>query len=123
MTLLSIPLRHLRVGARFYSVRAPGGSRTSPKTIADLETWGSDIPNSNIEVCGWVRSVRKSPGIRFVNLTDGSTMRPIQAVIEQSLASEYVTPPTLALKRAQLTRRKDTARQCGLYEGCLAQGR
>lgn len=58
--------------------------------LADLEDWSVPVPNPQIEVCGWVRSVRKSSGVRFVDLTDGSSMRPVQAVVAKGLATEYV---------------------------------
>lgn len=47
---------------------------------------------SEVEVSGWVRSVRKSSGVRFVDITDGSSMRPLQAVVDKRLAAEYVAP-------------------------------
>lgn len=43
----------------------------------------------HVEICGWVRSVRKSSGVRFVDITDGSSMRPVQAVVAKDLATEY----------------------------------
>lgn len=58
------------------------------KTIADLKEFQSSDGVSGVEVCGWVRSVRKSVGVRFVDVTDGSSMRPVQAVVDKALASE-----------------------------------
>ena len=39
--------------------------------------------------CGWVRGVRKASAVRFVDITDGSSMRPLQAVVDKSKATEY----------------------------------
>lgn len=72
---------------RAYSVRVPGDDGL--RTVADLlRPWrpaaGDAVPD--VEVCGWVRSVRKSSGVRFVDVTDGSSMRPLQAVVDKTLA-------------------------------------
>lgn len=78
------------VPKRFYSARILGDrlQNQSVKTVADLKEFRSSKGVSDVEVCGWVRSVRKSAGVRFVDVTDGSSMRPIQAVVDKSLASE-----------------------------------
>ncbi|OAR01314.1 hypothetical protein LLEC1_07283 [Akanthomyces lecanii] len=73
---------------RTYSVSIPGDSPARVKTIADLKEFQSAQPVSDVQVCGWVRSVRKSAGVRFVDVTDGSSMRPIQAVVDKSLATD-----------------------------------
>lgn len=75
---------------RAYSVRIPGDAHAAVRTIADLKEFQSPQPVSDVQVCGWVRSVRKSAGVRFVDVTDGSSMRPIQAVVEKTLSSELV---------------------------------
>lgn len=62
----------------------------SIKTVADLKAWPVETNVPDVQVCGWVRSVRKSSGVRFVDITDGSSMRPVQAVVDKSLAVEYV---------------------------------
>jgi asparaginyl-tRNA synthetase len=69
-----------------------GGSnaQTPIKTVADLKALKTESqqPVSDVEVCGWVRSVRKSASVRFVDITDGSSMRPVQAVVDKALATE-----------------------------------
>ncbi|KAL7928792.1 hypothetical protein V8C35DRAFT_223870 [Trichoderma chlorosporum] len=76
---------------RSYSVRIPGddgqGLRDI-KTVADLKEWQPGRLVSDVQLCGWVRSVRKSSGVRFVDITDGSSMRPVQAVVDKSLAAD-----------------------------------
>lgn len=76
---------------RCYSVRVPGERRQDIKTIADLKAWGPGAPVSDVEVCGWVRSVRKASEVRFIDITDGSSMRPVQVVVDKQLATEYVS--------------------------------
>ncbi|KAH6606090.1 asparaginyl-trna synthetase [Trichoderma cornu-damae] len=62
------------------------------RTVADLKEWQPGSLVSDVQVCGWVRSVRKSSSVRFVDITDGSSMRPLQAVVDKTLAAEYVSP-------------------------------
>lgn len=94
--LVTPPLRlssAARLYGRKYSVRVSGKQPSPPiRTVADLKAWlpGTNVPD--VEVCGWVRSVRKSSGVRFVDVTDGSSMRPVQAVVEKALAIEYDAP-------------------------------
>ncbi|KAF7539975.1 hypothetical protein G7Z17_g12310 [Cylindrodendrum hubeiense] len=73
---------------RYYSVRVPGESQRDIKTVADLKAWGPVARIPDVEVCGWVRSVRKSSGVRFIDITDGSSMRPVQVVVDKTLAAE-----------------------------------
>lgn len=83
---------------RCYSVRVPsdgggeGQGLRDIRTVADLKEWQPERRVSDVQVCGWVRSVRKSSSVRFVDITDGSSMRPMQAVVDKSLAAEYVSP-------------------------------
>jgi asparaginyl-tRNA synthetase len=73
-------------------VRVPGDGSSDVTTVADLKEWQPGRLVSDVQVCGWVRSVRKSASVRFVDITDGSSMRPVQAVVDKSLAAEYVSP-------------------------------
>lgn len=65
---------------------------SSVKNVADLKAWKPGYRVPDVEVSGWVRSVRKSAAVRFVDITDGSSMRPLQAVVEKKLSTEYVAP-------------------------------
>lgn len=82
----------LPAARRSYSVRVPGDGSSDVTTVADLKEWQPGRLVSDVQVCGWVRSVRKSASVRFVDITDGSSMRPVQAVVDKSLAAEYVSP-------------------------------
>lgn len=75
--------------ARAYSAKVPGDRQRVVKTLADVKEYLTANNVSDVEVSGWVRSVRKSSGVRFVDITDGSSMRPVQAVIDKQLSSEY----------------------------------
>lgn len=90
------PMRSCRVSrfaSRSYSARVFAESPKPIKTIADLRAW---IPakgeDHEVEVSGWVKNVRKSSAVRFVDISDGSSMRPVQAVVDRSLpgAMEWV---------------------------------
>ncbi|KAI9901272.1 hypothetical protein N3K66_003089 [Trichothecium roseum] len=93
---------------RSYSVRVLGDDETwsaSPvKTVADLKSWKPDLGGArggevpDVEVSGWVRAVRKSSGVRFVDLVDGSSMRPVQAVVGKDLASDIRVGAALNLR-------------------------
>jgi len=89
--LSSVPrTARLWVRRRPYSVRVPGECQKDIKTVAELKAWGPSTRVPDVEVSGWVRSVRKSSGVRFIDITDGSSMRPVQVVVDKSLATEYV---------------------------------
>lgn len=75
---------------RCYSVKVSGECQNDIKTVSDLKAWSPGAPASDVEVCGWVRSVRKSSAVRFIDITDGSSMRPVQVVVDKTLAAEYV---------------------------------
>ncbi|KAL6877447.1 asparaginyl-tRNA synthetase [Trichoderma longibrachiatum] len=78
----------LPAARRSYSVRIPGDAGSDVTTVADLKEWQPGRLVSDVQVCGWVRSVRKSASVRFVDITDGSSMRPVQAVVDKSLAAD-----------------------------------
>ncbi|ETS02487.1 asparaginyl-tRNA synthetase [Trichoderma reesei RUT C-30] len=78
----------LPAARRSYSVRVPGDGSSDVTTVADLKEWQPGRLVSDVQVCGWVRSVRKSASVRFVDITDGSSMRPVQAVVDKSLAAD-----------------------------------
>ncbi|POR31578.1 Asparagine--tRNA ligase [Tolypocladium paradoxum] len=90
--------RLLRLPRRRYSVRVPDEAYSSIKSVADLRAWqpGTNVPD--VEVCGWVRSVRKSSGVRFVDITDGSSMRPVQAVVDKKLSTDMRPGAAVRLK-------------------------
>ncbi|PHH62069.1 hypothetical protein CDD81_7625 [Ophiocordyceps australis] len=79
----SLPCR--RYSVRFGCQAQPWSSM---QTVADLAASNLEADVANVDVCGWVRSVRKSANVRFVDISDGSSMRPIQAVVDKSLAAE-----------------------------------
>ncbi|KAJ3528963.1 hypothetical protein NM208_g9970 [Fusarium decemcellulare] len=83
---------------RFYSVRVPSECQKDIKTVAELKSWGPATRIQDVEVCGWVRSVRKSSGVRFIDITDGSSMRPVQVVVDKSLATDMRPGAAVRLK-------------------------
>ncbi|GKU00677.1 asparaginyl-trna synthetase [Fusarium langsethiae] len=83
---------------RSYAVRVPGECQKDIKTVAELKAWGPSSPVPDVEVSGWVRSVRKSSGVRFIDITDGSSMRPVQVVVDKSLAADMRPGAAVRLK-------------------------
>ncbi|KAG6176137.1 hypothetical protein E4U36_008221 [Claviceps purpurea] len=99
---------------RTYSVRINGQQPPSQaiRTVADLKAWRPVTNVPDVEVCGWVRSVRKSPGVRFVDITDGSCMRPMQAVVDKALATDIRPGAAVRVKgtwHSTADRQKDAA--------------
>ena len=92
MALLNrLPWSQLGRARRCYSVRIPNQPQTHIKTIADLKAWLTSGLTPNVEVSGWVRSVRKASAVRFIDIADGSSMRPLQVVVDKNLATGYVS--------------------------------
>ncbi|KAF4334693.1 asparaginyl-tRNA synthetase [Fusarium beomiforme] len=83
---------------RPYAVKAPGDRQRDIKTVAELKAWGPSSHVPDVEVCGWVRSVRKSSGVRFIDITDGSSMRPVQVVVDKNLATDMRPGAAVRLK-------------------------
>ncbi|KAF5666742.1 asparaginyl-trna synthetase [Fusarium heterosporum] len=83
---------------RLYAVKVPGECQKDIKTVAELKAWGPSSHVPGVELCGWVRSVRKSAGVRFIDITDGSSMRPVQVVVDKNLASDIRPGAAVRLK-------------------------
>jgi hypothetical protein len=50
----------------------------------------SSYENQEIKINGFVRSVRKQKRFAFAEITDGSTIEPLQAFLKPAQAAEYV---------------------------------
>lgn len=46
------------------------------------------IPGSRVDACGWVKTRRDSKGISFVQLSDGSSFRDLQVIVNEGVLSE-----------------------------------
>ena len=51
-------------------------------TIRDLNKEKNALAGKEIEVCGWVRSVRASKAFGFIVLHDGTFFEPVQIVYD-----------------------------------------
>ncbi|KAF7198073.1 Asparagine--tRNA ligase, mitochondrial [Pseudocercospora fuligena] len=65
-------------------------------TIADVLR--SNAQQDDIEVNGWVRSVRKQKRTAFIHLGDGSTTEPLQAVLKPEQAADLSYGTAISLK-------------------------
>ncbi len=45
--------------------------------------------NTNITVCGWIKSIRVSKGLAFIAITDGSYFTPLQIVAEEAKVKSF----------------------------------
>lgn len=53
--------------------------------IKNLYEQISTFENTEITVCGWVKSIRTSKNLAFITLNDGSCYKSVQVVVEESL--------------------------------------
>lgn len=49
-----------------------------------------NLENQEISINGFIRSVRKQKRFAFAELSDGSTIQPVQAILKPEQAAEYV---------------------------------
>ena len=56
--------------------------RTVLKKICETYT---DYVNTEIIVCGWIRSVRASKNLAFISINDGSCYKSVQVIAEDRL--------------------------------------
>ena len=52
---------------------------------------------SQIEVMGWVRTIRKSKNVSFISLNDGSTINSLQIVLNMEIFDEKIIDKILTL--------------------------
>lgn len=48
--------------------------------------------DQEVKVNGFIRSVRKQKRFAFAEISDGSTVEPLQAILKPAQAAEYVRP-------------------------------
>lgn len=84
---LGLPLA--RHGRRMLSTK-------QPQTIHEYLGWKPEAAAPDVTVNGYVRSVRAMKSEIFVNIGDGSTRQPLQAMVPRDMEGGYVaalTPP------------------------------
>ncbi|PHH54826.1 Asparagine--tRNA ligase, mitochondrial [Ceratocystis fimbriata CBS 114723] len=72
----------LQLPRRLYSTAIP------KKTVAQFLTVGPAESISNARITGWVRSTRKSKTEQFVDVSDGTSLRPLQAVVPRAMGTD-----------------------------------
>ena len=58
-------------------------------TIAQLYQMPNNYKDIDITVCGWIRSLRDSKSLAFIDLNDGSCFKGVQIVFEETTLSNY----------------------------------
>ncbi|MBP5648459.1 MAG: asparagine--tRNA ligase [Clostridia bacterium] len=53
--------------------------------------------NSEVTVCGWVRTARTSKTVSFIEINDGTTLKNIQIVIENGTLSDDILKPAMTV--------------------------
>lgn len=61
------------------------------------------LEDQEVKVNGFIRSVRKQKRFAFAEISDGSTVEPLQAILKPSQAAEYVVPKGCAAQLASVT--------------------
>lgn len=56
----------------------------------------SNLEDQEIKLNGFIRSVRKQKRFAFAQISDGSTVEPVQAFLKPAQAAEYVVPPSVS---------------------------
>lgn len=59
------------------------------KEIAALYADAESLAGQSITVCGWIRTLRQSKAIAFIELNDGSCQRNLQVIAEESALPEF----------------------------------
>lgn len=72
-----------RTGRRHFS-----NSRAVLRRASVAQLLGQDAEAKKVNVCGWVRSVRKQKKIGFAAVGDGSTLESVQAVLKPEDAAK-----------------------------------
>lgn len=61
------------------------------------------LEDQEVKVNGFIRSVRKQKRFAFAEISDGSTVEPLQAILKPSQAAEYVVPRGCDAQLASVT--------------------
>ncbi|KAG0740268.1 hypothetical protein G6F57_006549 [Rhizopus arrhizus] len=83
-----------RLQKTFYSTKSILPNRTI-KSILENET-----SNSNVSITGWIRSVRKQKQLSFATVNDGSSLKGIQAILNNEEAQSLTTGACVKLTGA-----------------------
>lgn len=54
-------------------------------TLKELASKFEELGGQNVEVCGWVRTIRDSKNFAFIELNDGSNFKSVQIVLDTTL--------------------------------------
>ena len=81
-------------------MRVLGDKEPAITTVSDLISTQPDEQGLPVQVDAWVKNVRKSSAVRFLDIGDGSCSAPLQAVVDKELvkSQEYVMKCALAQK-------------------------
>lgn len=84
------------------AARSAGSTLLRCAQVLEQGQKGSSLEDQEIQLNGFIRSVRKQKRFAFAEISDGSTVKPLQAILNPSQAAEYVlcdletfSPPTL----------------------------
>lgn len=77
---------------------SPGSAQPSLLRCAQVLQKGSNgsssLEDQEVQLNGFIRSVRKQKRVAFAQISDGSTVEPVQAFLKPAQAAEYVESPS-----------------------------
>lgn len=74
---------------RFHQPPAASSQPTLVRCSQILHTRTSAYEGREVKVQGFIRSVRKQKRFAFAEISDGSTLKPLQAILEPTQAANY----------------------------------
>lgn len=73
-----------------FAVQKTGGTSILKRTeITELYEKAQELGGKSVLVCGWVRTIRDSKALGFIDLNDGSCFKGVQVVFEADKLSNY----------------------------------
>lgn len=84
-----------RLGSSTISSPRPAILRCAQILQSSKQEQPCSLEDQEIKVNGFIRSVRKQKRFAFAEISDGSTIQPLQAILKPAQAAEYVNPQEL----------------------------
>lgn len=78
-----------RLNANVNSKSRPTALRCAQILHASEQEKPCSLEDQEVKINGFIRSVRKQKRIAFAEISDGSTVEPLQAILKPALAAEY----------------------------------
>lgn len=74
------------------SIRSRASTQRCAQILQSSKTGSCRFEDQEVRINGFIRSVRKQKRFAFAEISDGSTVEPLQAILKPAQAVEYVFP-------------------------------